>query len=158
MEITTQIDKVEKQQQIEQQFSQYAITKLSDCRQLKINPEYENLIAKVSEKEFQKLKESIKEDGMHYAIVVNQDYEILDGHHRYRACVELGIEPRIQIIPFANKLEEKKFVIVSNLRRRQLTQKQKIDYALELENIYAELKKQKQSEAGGDRKSEEYRL
>jgi hypothetical protein len=71
MEIISQIDKEE------QQFPQSTITKLLDCHELKINPEYENLIVEVSDSEFQKLKESIKEDGMHYLIAVSRYYQYI---------------------------------------------------------------------------------
>jgi hypothetical protein len=113
---------------------------------LKINPEYEKRIVQVSNKEYEKFKQSIKEDGMHYAIAVNQDYVILDGHHRYRVSKELGINPKIRVFRFDNKLLERKLVITSNLKRRHLTDKQKLFYCEELEQIYAALKKQKQEQ------------
>jgi ParB-like nuclease domain len=110
---------------------------------LKINPEYEKRIVRASNKEYEKFKHSIKEDGMHYTIAVNQDYVILDGHHRYHVCKELGINPKIQVFRFDNKLLERKFVITSNLKCRHLTDEQKLFYCEELEQIYAALKKTK---------------
>ena len=42
--------------------------------------------------EFQALRESVKQNGLFYAIVVNKDGILLDGHNRYEMCRELGIE------------------------------------------------------------------
>lgn len=109
-------------------------------------PEYENLVEQVSDKEYDKLKKSIEEDGLHYPIAVNEDGVVLDGHHRRRVCIELGIPLKYNIMRFANILLEKKFVIVSNLKRRQLSDYQKLKYARDLEEIYKELTKQRQEE------------
>ena len=37
------------------------------------------------------LKDSIKQDGLHYPIVVSSAGEILDGHHRHKICKELDM-------------------------------------------------------------------
>ena len=60
---------------------------------LRLNPEYDKLLPKMSEEEFAELKISIQTEGQHYPIIVNEDLEVLDGHHRFRACLELGVEP-----------------------------------------------------------------
>ncbi len=52
---------------------------------LRLNPEYEKLLPKMSDEEFAELKISIQEEGQHYPIVVNEDLEVLDGHHRFRS-------------------------------------------------------------------------
>ena len=77
---------------------------------LRLNPEYEKLLPKMSDEEFSELKASIQSEGQHYSIIVNEDLEVLDGHHRYRACMELGIEPDFEVRKFDDKLIEKKFV------------------------------------------------
>ena len=60
---------------------------------LRLNPQYHELLPKMSEEEFTELKISIQTEGQHYSIIVNEDLEVLDGHHRFRACNELRIEP-----------------------------------------------------------------
>ena len=62
----------------------------------------------------------------------------------YRACRELGIEPKTEIRRFASSLLEKKFVIESNLLRRQLTTFQRIKLGKPLLEIYKELAKERQ--------------
>jgi ParB-like chromosome segregation protein Spo0J len=115
---------------------------------LHTNPMYEKLLPKMTDEEFADLKASMQSEGQHYAIIVNEDLEVLDGHHRFRACVELGIEPDFEVRKFEDKLLEKKFVIEANLRRRHLNKFQLIELGLPLLEIEKALAKKRQSEAG----------
>lgn len=112
--------------------------------ELKINPEYESLPPKLPKKEYEGLKFSIKQDGLYVPITVNPEGVILDGHHRYEACLELGVEPKYEVKTFEDPLLEKKFVIEVNLRRRHLTTLQRIEMAKPLIEIERELSKQRQ--------------
>lgn len=109
---------------------------------LRLNPEYDNLLPRMSEEEFTELKRSIETEGQHYPIIVNEDLEVLDGHHRFRACTELGIEPDFEVKQFDDKLLEKKFVIEANLRRRHLNNFQLVELAVPLLEIEKKLAKQ----------------
>jgi ParB-like chromosome segregation protein Spo0J len=115
---------------------------------LRLNPEYEKLLPKMSDEEFAELKASIQSEGQHYPIVANEDLEVLDGHHRFKACTELGIEPDFEVRKFEDKLIEKKFVIEANLRRRHLTKFQLVELGVPLLEIEKALAKKRQSEAG----------
>lgn len=119
-----------------------------DAMSLRVNSEYEKLLPKMSVEEFEELKASIREEGQHYPIVANEDLEVLDGHHRLRACIELGIEPDFEVRKFENKLLEKKFVIEANLRRRHLTNFQLVELAVPLLEIEKALAKKRQAEGG----------
>ncbi len=115
---------------------------------LHINPEYNKLLPQMSEEEFDQLKTSIQTEGQHYPIIVNEDLEVLDGHHRFRACTELGLEPDFEVRKFDDKLIEKKFVIEANLRRRHLNNFQLVELALPLLEIEKALAKKRQSKGG----------
>jgi hypothetical protein len=53
--------------------------------------EYVTLIPPISTTDYERLKKSIaKEGGLLMPIILNQDNVVLDGHHRMRACKELG--------------------------------------------------------------------
>src|SRR5574339_600425 len=106
--------------------------------EIKINPEYVELVRPLSAKEYAELKESIKEKGLHLPIIINQDNTILDGHHRYQICHELGIGPKYEFKIFDDRLEEKSFVIDINDKRRQLNDFSKSELAYELEKIESE--------------------
>jgi len=115
---------------------------------LRVNSEYEKLLPKMSDEEFADLKASIQAEGQHYPIVANEDLEVLDGYHRLRACVKLGIEPDFEVRKFEDKLLEKKFVIEANLRRRHLNKFQLVELGVPLLEIEKELAKKRQA-AGG---------
>jgi ParB-like chromosome segregation protein Spo0J len=115
---------------------------------LHLNPEYDKLLPKMSEEEFDQLKTSIQDEGQHYPIIVNEDLEVLDGHHRFRACTDLGLEPDFEVRKFDDKLLEKKFVIEANLRRRHLNNFQLVELALPLLEIEKALAKKRQSKGG----------
>jgi ParB-like chromosome segregation protein Spo0J len=115
---------------------------------LRVNPEYEKLLPKMADEEFEELKVSIQTEGQHYPIVANENLEVLDGHHRFKACKELGIEPDFEVRKFEDKLLEKKFVIEANLRRRHLNKFQLVELGVPLLEIEKALAKKRQA-AGG---------
>jgi len=102
--------------------------------ELKVNPEYKALIPELLDDEYENLKESISKNGYweEYPIIVNDNNEILDGHSRWKACQELGIQPTIKVKHFESKEEEMRFVIETNLNRRHLNAFQKAELALKL--------------------------
>jgi ParB-like chromosome segregation protein Spo0J/tRNA1(Val) A37 N6-methylase TrmN6 len=107
------------------------------------NPDYESLVPKLSDQEYDRLRQSIKEKGLLVPIIVNKAGVIIDGHHRYKICQELGIDPRVLVRAFEDELEEKEIVIEVNARRRHLTDFQKAELAYELEKIEAEKAKKR---------------
>jgi ParB-like chromosome segregation protein Spo0J len=115
---------------------------------LRLNPEYDKMLPRMSEEEFAELKRSIETEGQHYPIIVNENLEVLDGHHRFRACTELGVEPDFEVKQFEDKLLEKKFVIEANLRRRHLNNFQLVELAVPLMEIEKALAKKRQSMGG----------
>src|SRR6187200_817245 len=97
---------------------------------------YQDFVPDIRREEYEALKNSIKDKGLHLPIIVNQKNNVLlDGHHRYRVCQELGIEPRFETKMFEDEFEEKEFVIEINLKRRQLPEWEKLELALKLEDI-----------------------
>jgi ParB-like chromosome segregation protein Spo0J/DNA-directed RNA polymerase subunit RPC12/RpoP len=111
---------------------------------LRLNPQYEKMLPTMTQEEFEQLKESIRTEGQHYPIIVSESLEVLDGHHRFRACLELDIEPDFEVKHFEDKLLEQKFVIEANLRRRHLNNFQLVELAVPLLEIEKTLAKKKQ--------------
>lgn len=85
--------------------------------------------------EFAELVRDIKRNGQISDIVKAADGSILDGWHRYRACLQAGIKPRIE--PFSyiieaavegvggREMSEVDFVVACNAHRRHLTAEQR---------------------------------
>src|SRR5262249_23628833 len=70
---------------------------------------------------------SIHQHGQQVPIMVRGN-TLLDGRNRLRACLELGIQPRIQEYE-DDKLEAGYFIMDANLERRSLTPAQRMDIA-----------------------------
>jgi hypothetical protein len=68
--------------------------------EVKILEKYEKFVQLQTPAEYNAMKVSIRENGQHLPGVVNQHGVIIDGHHRYRACNELGIPFRYDIRHF----------------------------------------------------------
>lgn len=120
--------------------------------EIRINPEYESLVPPMTKEAFDSLISSIRTDGQHEPITINEKDEILDGHHRYRACKLLGIAPKHVPKTFDNPLYEKLYVIDVNLQRRQLTDVQRVELNLKKKPILQEIAKLNESLGGkGDK-------
>ena len=115
---------------------------------IKVSQEYASLVPQLSAEEYESLRQSIKENGLYVPIMVNQDGIVLDGHHRYRICRELGIEHKTLVKEFKEKLDEQLFVIDCNLKRRQLNNFQRTELALKSKSILTEIAKKNMSLGG----------
>lgn len=89
--------------------------------------EIANYFPKMLTIEYEALRDSIKENGQIEPIWVYEG-KIIDGRHRYKACCELGIEPKFQ--EWDGKGSLKEFVIALNINRRHLTSSQRAVIAL----------------------------
>lgn len=73
--------------------------------------------------EFEEFKQDIKENGLLEPIWIYED-KIIDGRNRYRACMELGVDPQYRT--WQNEGGSLvRFVVSMNARRRHLTKSQK---------------------------------
>jgi site-specific DNA-methyltransferase (adenine-specific) len=93
-----------------------------------------NIFPMMSEEEYLQLVLDIKAHGLREPIWTYQG-KIIDGRNRYRACIELGIEPRYREWDGQGSLVQ--FVVSLNLHRRHLTSSQKAAIALEIEKYLA---------------------
>jgi hypothetical protein len=100
---------------------------------------YTKLVRPLSKKEYGDLKNSIKEHGQLVPITVNQNYVVLDGHNRFKICKELGIVPVVIRKECESGAAERLFVVESNLKRRHLTDIERVELGIQFEPILAEL-------------------
>lgn len=98
--------------------------------------------------ELEVLKNDIKEHGILNPIILYED-QILDGRNRFKACSEIGIEPKFETYKGTKPLE---FVISLNLKRRHLTQSQSGVIALDVLPMLEEEAKKRMADGGrGDK-------
>lgn len=110
-----------------------------------IKEDYEKLVPPMSQKEYQILKQSIKEQGKNMIpVIINQDDVLLDGHYRLKACTELGIKFEYQVRNFTDPLEEEKYVIETNVIRRQQNEFQRVESGFALEETEKKKARQRQ--------------
>lgn len=107
--------------------------------------EVANLFPLIDGDEFDALVSDIKQNGLLEPICLYEG-KILDGRNRYRACIELGIEPKYT--NYRGTLSPLEFVISKNLHRRHLTSSQRAVLALDVLPLLEAKAKERQVEAG----------
>jgi hypothetical protein len=97
------------------------------------------IIPPCTDEEFKELKEDIEKNGLQMPIKLFEA-KVLDGRSRYKACVELGREPKAETFPgtYADALA---YVVSMNVKRRHLSASQRALIAARLVT----------SQLGGDR-------
>lgn len=93
-----------------------------------------NIFPMMGDEEYSALVDDIKANGLLESIWTYQG-KIIDGRNRYKACLEIGIEPSYREWDGKGSLVE--FVVSLNLKRRHLTSSQKAMVALEVESHLA---------------------
>jgi len=98
---------------------------------LQVHPLVRDLFPPMDDTEFEALVADIAAHGQREPIVLYEDM-ILDGHHRYRACQRLGIEPNF--IAYMDD-DPVAFAVSLNLRRRHLDESQRAMVAAKLAKL-----------------------
>lgn len=103
----------------------------------------------LEDSEYRGLLEDIRDNGLCQPIIT-LDGKILDGRNRYKACLELDLEPELQEWE-PNGLSAVDYVVSLNLHRRHLTASQKAAIAYELLPTYEAEARQRQLALAGTR-------
>ena len=99
--------------------------------QMQFHPVSE-LFPAMPEAEFETLVADIRTNGLHEPIQVLGN-QIIDGRHRYRACLQAGVEPRFVTVSEDEDLNA--LVISLNLHRRHLDESQRSTIAARIANM-----------------------
>jgi len=117
--------------------------------ELKINPEFQKLIPRPTQEQYDVLKLSIMTEGLLNNLEALEDGTIIDGHTRFLICNELNKtipESQITVKKFSSEFDVKAYMIEVNLKRRHLNDFQRVQLeCLKLE-MYREKAKEKQGE------------
>jgi len=117
-----------------------------DHSELRIKNEYKRLLPPLPPSQYRALENSILENGQLEPIIANLEKIVIDGLNRLKICRAHNIKPKYVVREFANELEEMKFIIETNLMRRQLTTFQRIEMALPLIEIERKLAEKRKKE------------
>jgi ParB-like nuclease domain len=110
-------------------------------------PAYPELLPALTDEVFESLKKDIELRGVKVPIEVDiATNEIVDGYHRHKAAVELGIVDNIPITKrqFGSEIERKLHALALNIHRRQLSPSQKAAYAVEVLSLFEKHAKERQ--------------
>lgn len=90
-------------------------------------PAYQFLPA-LSDEDYAALRDDIAERGVLIPVEYDEDGNVLDGHHRVRACEELGIDTWPKVTrTFATEADKKTHARQLNIARRHLNREQRRD-------------------------------
>lgn len=102
----------------------------------KLKTPFADLLPPLASAEFDALKASIKRDGVRDPIVVDDEGNILDGHHRHKIKADA---PRT-VLKGLSEGQKAAFVLASNLQRRNLSPDQKAELRKRQQEVAAMLK------------------
>ena len=110
---------------------------------MKITTPFDCLLPPLAASEFEALKASIKKEGVRDPILVDEEGQILDGHHRYK------IRPDCphRVIKGLTEGQKRALVLASNLQRRNLSPEQKAELRAKMIEIARALKAEGASQA-----------
>lgn len=100
----------------------------------------------MSDREYQELKEDIIAHGVLVPIIVDEEGNIIDGHHRAKVCEELGLEWPLVVKAFDSEEEKQAVAIGLNLKRRQLSPEQAEQMRAKMKELVVTLRKQGKSQ------------
>jgi len=115
---------------------------------MRIDPELKALMPPLTEDEFKRLETSILTEGCRDALVVWGDV-LVDGHNRYEICTKHGVKFETIQKEFETREDAKKWIITNQIGRRNLTPFQRVEFALQLEEMYVEEARRRQATSTG---------
>ena len=95
--------------------------------ELRVDPEFRDLLPKLSATELASLEASIERDGCRDHIITwaNNDDTIVDGHNRYEICRRLGVQFKTKAVTFVDRDAVKEFIYSNQDARRNWTPEQR---------------------------------
>jgi len=121
---------------------------------INVDPEFKALMPLLTDEEYAQLEQNILARHQVNDPVLTWSSLIVDGYHRFCICMAHGIRFEVRELNFASREEVKVWMLENQLGRRNLNDAQRIELALCKEEVLREKAKERQAQAGGDRKSE----
>lgn len=97
------------------------------------------LMPRLTDEEFEWLRDDIRTNGVLVPVVLDDQGQILDGHHRLACIASLELETPGLVIPYQTEVrrnltedQKRDYVIALNLKRRHLSEQQRLSLLVEL--------------------------
>jgi len=117
--------------------------------EIEIDEELAGLIPPLTDEERQQLEANILADGCRDPLAVWAEEDILlDGHNRYRICQQHDVPFDVREVSLPNRDAAKRWIILNQFGRRNLTPYQRAELALKLEPLIAVQAREKQRDGG----------
>jgi len=121
-----------------------------------IDPKFQKLLPKLTPEEYKNLENDIMDNGCRDSLIVGtftedgeQKQYLIDGHNRYKICIQHGISYNIHEISFTSREEVILWAVENQKNRRNMTKFRWIELALNLYgDEFSKEGKEKQSAAG----------
>ena len=113
--------------------------------ELRIKEEFKKLIPPLTAEEFKQLETNCLDEGIRDAIVTWNGF-IIDGHNRYKIATDWGLEFKTEAKVFDSENDVREWMINNQFGRRNLSNYQRSVLALELESVFSERAKEKETE------------
>ena len=128
---------------------------MQQIKELKIDPELQELLPPLIPEEYKQLEKNILENGFDKNFpIMEWNGFIVDGHNRYQICQKHGItDYTVGTLAYKTKEEVMEWMLDIQLGRRNLSPIQRIAVAEKYRPIYEEQAKRNLSLSGGDKKS-----
>ena len=83
------------------------------------------LLPDLTPEEYAALRDDIEANGLRVPVDVDEDGNVLDGHHRQRVATELGIDYPTRVVPGLTETGKRDHALAVNTARRQLSRDQR---------------------------------
>lgn len=86
-----------------------------------ISPAFSDLLPPLPEEQLSLLEADILAHGCYSPIIVNEELEVVDGHHRFQICEEHGLPYKMSVFAFEDVLEAQQWALDTQKARRNLS-------------------------------------
>jgi N6-adenosine-specific RNA methylase IME4 len=112
---------------------------------LEIKEEFKKLIPALTAEEFKQLEQNCLDEGIREKIITWNGF-IIDGHNRYEIATRWNLDYQTESKYFKNENDVKEWMINNQFGRRNLSNYQRSVLALQLESVFSERAKEKETE------------
>ena len=120
-----------------------------------VSPAFAELLPPLSDEQYAALETDILQNGCYSPIIVNEEFTVIDGHHRHAICEKHGLPYQMAVFAFEDDLEARRWALDTQKARRNLSVWELGQIALKLKPELEARAKENMSAGGGDKISDD---